>query len=294
MKHPLYLTLALILVLALPSCSGQSEGQTASNRVVTTIAPVASLMRELLGQEVDILVLLPQGATPETYEPTAQDLTALSTSRAYVCMGDLGFERQWLSRIQELAPQLEIANVGDLVLQQDYVHSTEAGQAMDGHHHHAHDPHYWTSIRGLRAITSATTDMALRLELVHPDTLQVRRLALEERITQLSAEVTSALKQAKSTAFVIYHPSLTDFADEQGLTQLVIEQEGKEPSPAQLASLIQEARRLGVKVVFTQKEFGSRLCLSVAEEIGAQVVEIDPLSEDWQDQIRTILEVLSK
>lgn len=296
MKQILSLLSILILALALPSCEAQGSGQSKGKGVATTIAPVASLMAELLGSGTDILVLLPQGATPETYEPTAQDLMALSACRAYVCMGDLGFERQWLSRLSELAPQLEIANVGDLLLQQDcaHSHSTEAGQAMDEHHHHAHDPHYWTSIRGLRAIASATADMALRLELVSPDTLQARRLALEERITQLSAEVDSALSHAQSTAFVIYHPSLTDFADEHGLTQLVIEQEGKEPSSAQLASLIQEARRRGVRVVFTQKEFGTRLCQSVAEEIGAQMVEIDPLSEDWQGQIRAIVTALAR
>lgn len=296
MKRILSLLCALGLALLLPSCGGQGDQAGQGKSVATTIAPVASLMGELLGQETEILVLLPQGATPETYEPTAQDLMALSACRAYVCMGDLGFERQWLARLTELAPQLEIANVGELLLEQDCAHpsGTEAGQGSAEPHHHAHDPHYWTSIRGLRAIATATATMAQGLGLVAPDSLQARSLALEARIAALSAEVSSALAHAPSRAFVIYHPSLTDYADEHGLTQLVIEQEGKEPSPAQLASLIQEARRRGVRVVFTQKEFGTRLCQSVAEEIGARLVEIDPLSSDWQGQIRAITQALTQ
>ena len=93
---------------------------------------------------------------------------------------------------------------------------------------------------------------------------------------------------------MIYHPSLSEFASEWSLEQLVIEEDGKEPSPAHLERIIRRAREAGVKVVFVQKEFESKLVHSIASELGAKTYEINPLDGDWQGELLKIANALSQ
>ena len=94
--------------------------------------------------------------------------------------------------------------------------------------------------------------------------------------------------------FIIYHPALTYFAQAYHLKQLAIETDGKEPSAASMKKLIDEARAQRVRVVFVQREFDRKHAESVAREIGARVVVIDPLSAQWKDEMLKIGQALTK
>ena len=58
--------------------------------------------------------------------------------------------------------------------------------------------------------------------------------------------------------------------------------------------LIDEARAQHVRVVFVQREFDRKHAESVAREIGARVVVIDPLSAQWKDEMLKIGQALTK
>lgn len=93
---------------------------------------------------------------------------------------------------------------------------------------------------------------------------------------------------------MIYHPSLTYFAEEFGLEQLPIEADGKEPSPKQLKELIKTARNENVKVIFVQREFDIKQAETIAKEIGITPVEIAPLSYDWGQEMIHIAKSLAQ
>ena len=65
-----------------------------------------------------------------------------------------------------------------------------------------------------------------------------------------------------------------------------MEREGREPDPKHLADLLREARRDGVRTVFTQREASDAIARTVAAEIGAEVVVLDPLAYDWPESLR--------
>lgn len=274
-----YITVLFLGALFLGGCVGGGSYQSDKFRLAVTIAPTASLVEEIAGDRVEVITLLPQGNTPESYEPTPRDLAALARASAYLYVGDLGFERSWLSRIGELYPELSLISLRGACL-----------HAADEHHH---DPHYWTGIRGIRQMSEQVYEALRGLDPVGDSVYRAGYLALQERIVALEQETRQRLSMAPSRAFVIFHPSLTDFAEEFGLRQLVIEQDGKEPTPMQLQTLIQTARELGVRTVFIQKEFDEKLAKSVAEELGAKQVEINPLGADWGEQLRLITSALS-
>ena len=104
---------------------------------------------------------------------------------------------------------------------------------------------------------------------------------LVDKIERVDRAIRLKLTKDKTRAFLIYHPSLTYFAREYGLTQIPIEEEGREPSATQLQSVIANARDKGVKTLFVQKGFANRNVNIVAKSCGATMTDINPLNYHW-------------
>ena len=277
---------ALLLGIGLLTSSCQ-QGEQRSTRlqIATTIAPAAQVITEIADSLVTVTTLLPQGTNPENYEPTPQAIQALASSAAYFYMGDLGFERSWVERIHTMQPALQLVR-----LDQDLV-----GPA---HHHsgnstHLHDPHYWTSVHGLQSMGKSIYSSLCRIDTMHRAQYDAGYQRFIQRLEHVERTIKEQLSDIPSRAFVIYHPSLSEFAEEYGLKQLVIEQDGKEPTPQHIQALIEEAKKLGVRVVFIQQEFDSKLIESIAKELGARMVVINPLGGSWEEQLLLIARTLS-
>jgi zinc transport system substrate-binding protein len=122
----------------------------------------------------------------------------------------------------------------------------------------------------------------------HTDTFMENYGTFEARLNTLDDEISEQLAGLDQRAFMIFHPVLGYFAQDYQLEQISIEYEGKEPTPAQLKRSIDDARKAGVRVIFIQQEFDAQNARLVAAEIGGEVVEIDPLAEQWYDNMRSI------
>ncbi len=83
---------------------------------------------------------------------------------------------------------------------------------------------------------------------------------------------------------MIYHPNLAYLARDYDLEEVPVEFEGKEPPPSRLKDLIDLARTKKINTIFVQREYDSRNAKAIADEIGAEVVVIDPLSDDWMER----------
>ena len=94
-------------------------------------------------------------------------------------------------------------------------------------------------------------------------------------------------------AFMIYHPALSYFARDYGLHQIPIEAGGKEPSPAHLKALIDTCSSENVHVIFVQPEFDRRNAELIAQQTGTRVVDINPLSYDWETEMLNIAQALN-
>jgi zinc transport system substrate-binding protein len=92
---------------------------------------------------------------------------------------------------------------------------------------------------------------------------------------------------------MVFHPAWGYFADTYGLQQISIEVEGKEPGPRSLARLINNARAQGVKTVFVDGRISHKHANTVADAIGGRVVTIDPLAEDYEQNLRQVARILA-
>ena len=178
----------------------------------------------------------------------------------------------------------------------DLLKSPEEEEEHDHHHHHhpgGVDPHTWSSISGAKVIAKNTLDAFVSLDPENKEYYQANYEQLTKEIGETEKTVSGLLHSLDNKTFIIYHPALTYLANEYGLTQLCIEMDGKEPSPAQLKELVETAREHNAKVVFIQREFDQKNAELIAKETGCRLIPINPLDYDWSKEMIHIAKSLA-
>ncbi len=253
--------------------------------VTVTIEPFRYFVEQIAGNDVNVNVMVPAGSSPETYEPTPQQMVDLSQSVFYFKVGQIGFEKTWMKKLQQNAPNMKVID-------------TSAGIRMLKTQSGNIDPHTWMSIKSADIITS---NIAEALMDKYPEKAEEYKKKLRDfrknKLDKLQNEIDkyqSSIKGEKQKSFVIYHPTLTYFAKENGLKQYAIEEEGREPSITQLKELIQRAKSEDINIIFVQKEFSNRNIQVFIDATHSKAVEINPLSYDWEGQMLLITKEIAQ
>ena len=267
----------LLMVTAgtLFSCSSPKSSSDA--RIITvSIEPLRYFTQQIVGDSYEVVTMVPKGSSPETYEPTARQMTKLSESILYIKVGNLGFERTWMPRLEANAPHTTIVDA-----------SQGIGNNEDD------DPHTWMSTNNALVIARNIYHAVKHIN-AKDSTIYKRRLDSLCNVIKATDEYAMSLtSQAHCKAFVIYHPALTYYASDYGLEQIAVEEHGREPTAADLQRIISTARSKGVKTMFIQKEFANRNVDVIANAIGATKVEINPLGYDWEKEMKHIADAIN-
>jgi len=248
-------------------------------RLTVSIEPLRFFVEAVAGDRFGVTVLVPAGSSPETYDPTPQQMVELGRSRAYFRVGTLGFERTRLEKIRENMPEVLLVNTSEGIA---------LLPATGGD-----DPHTWTSPANARVMARNIRDALCRMDSAGTDYYTRRLQRLEQRIDSVDRLLRTRLHPLRHRTFVIHHPALGYLARDYGLRQLAVEQDGKEPSAARLRQLIAAAQTDSVQTVFVQREHAGRATRQLAAHLGVQVVEINPLAYDWVDHMVNIARALS-
>lgn len=253
--------------------------------VTVTIEPFRYFVEQIAGNDVNVNVMVPAGSSPETYEPTPQQMVDLSQSVFYFKVGQIGFEKTWMKKLQQNAHDMKVID-------------TSAGIRMLKTQSGNIDPHTWMSIKSADIITS---NIAKALMDKYPEKAEEYKKRLRDfrknKLDKLQNEIDkylSTIKGEKLKSFVIYHPTLTYFAKENGQKQYAIEEEGREPSITQLKELIQRAKSEDINIIFVQKEFSNRNIQVFIDATHSKAVEINPLSYDWEGQMLLITKEIAQ
>jgi zinc transport system substrate-binding protein len=113
-------------------------------------------------------------------------------------------------------------------------------------------------------------------------------------LDSLSGEIGATLEKVPVKTILVFHPAWGYFANQFGLVQIPIEIEGKEPTPGELAAIISYARKEHIRVIFVQPQFSMRTAEVIAGEINGTVVAIDPLAENYVENLKQAAEAISR
>jgi zinc transport system substrate-binding protein len=287
--------LLFILVLALSGCKQEKATAPGKAVVSVSISPQQYLIECIAGELVEVNVMVPPGASPATYEPTVTQMAGLTHSELYLMMGYLGFELSWMDKIRSVNPGMEVIDLSRGIMlidgaqkgdDPDRQYDSNRKGALHGNHvHSGTDPHIWMSARNMKKIATTSFEALLTLLPSEKEYLSYNYDRFMLELDTLDRAIGEMLSGEERKSFMIYHPSLGYFARDYGLEQLALELEGKTPSPAHMKRMSDLGKNKGVHTLFIQKEFDQHNASVLAREIGAQLVQIDPLDPEWNKQM---------
>lgn len=286
-------------------------------RVFVSILPQKYFVERIGGEQVTVSVMVGPGKSPATYEPLPKQMAALSGAALYFRIG-VPFENIWMDRVQAANTKMRIIDTREGIalraIEAHHHHDEDERHEENGHEEHKEakgerreeheeeakneghgekDPHIWLNPE-LVKIQAAT--ICKGLVAVDPQNKVFYEKNLQSFLADLDAldkEIAAALKNLPVKKIMVFHPSWGYFADRYGLKQIPIEIEGKEPGPKELAEIIEHAKAEQIKVIFVQTQFSTKTAESVAKAIQGKVITIDPLAENYLENLRRIVKVLT-
>ncbi|MFW5645002.1 MAG: metal ABC transporter solute-binding protein, Zn/Mn family, partial [Bacteroidota bacterium] len=285
----------LLLPLIFSACKTEKNKENVK-LISVSILPQKYFTEQIAGQAYKINVLIPPGASPATYEPSPRQMQELSDSDVYLKIGAIAFEKAWIEKYQGQNSSVQFYDLSEgvgLIQSEKIDHNHHTHDHQSNHRHEGPDPHIWMSPENALIISE---NIYHALSEIYPhDSIKFREgwERLKNTLLEIESLFESKSSQLKGKDFLIYHPALTYLADDYGMNQHVLEFEGKEPPPSYIAKIIHTARKKNINFIFVQKQFSLDNARSLAGEINAEIIPIDPLSEDWPGEMKRILKLLT-
>ncbi len=289
--------LAVIIAGACGGCrrdDPNTERRTpAALEVYVSIPPQKYFAERVGGKHVSVRALLAPGQSPHVFEPTPQVIARAGQADVFFKI-NMPFEAQVVDKLAASTKNLHIVDtsagiqrVAGAVCTDPHHHHDEAGNE----HAHAHDgdeidPHIWMDPTLVKTMAANMRDALAELDPAHAEDYAANYAALAADLDALDADIAAQLAPAKGKAFFVFHPACGYFARRYGLRQVAIEAGGKAPHARQLATLIEEARAAGAKLIFVQPQFDTSNAEVIAKAINGAVAPLDPLAENYLENLR--------
>ena len=275
--------LLLSLAILLPGFA-----MAASLQVVSSAPPVDFLVQQIGAGHVQSTVLIKPGRNPENDEPSPKQMKDVARASLWFRIG-LPFEQRWQPVIRSINPALR-----EIHLAASPAAQPQNPAQQHGHHHNGIDPHIWTDPVKMRAAAVKVHQALVEADPDNAADYDRNMDKLTNQLDQLDDEITTLLAPFHGRAFLVYHPAWGHFAKRYGLRQIAMEREGKPPGPRYLTELADLARKENIHTVFLQKQFDRSNAETLARAIGANIVELDPLSADYLNNMRATARAIAK
>lgn len=182
-----------------------------NNRILyVSIQPLQSLVDSIVGGDFEVEVLVPAGASPETFEPTPRQFVELNEAQLIFNVGLIDFETSLLGKVEQQEKVIDLSRGIDLI-------EGSCSHSSHGHNHtHGVDPHVWTSPKALQKM-AANAFEAIRK--AYPDSVkyETNYNRLQKELQALDARTAEKIARSGIEYFIVYHPALTYYARDYGL-----------------------------------------------------------------------------
>ena len=278
----------IILLFLFSGCQSHTL-QSKKKVLFVSILPLKYFADQLIDGNFEVEVMVPPGASPETYSPTPKQMIHLSEAKAYFSIGYLGFEQVWLENFKATNANLQVypTSAGIEMIKEEQTHT-------DHDHPAGVDPHIWSSPKTAQIMAENMCNGLKKIDPANTAAYDANLKKLKLKISSVDSAITRIFKESSEKRFVVFHPDLGYLARDYGLEQLAIEFEGKIPSPKHLKQVIEAARKAKVKFILIQKEFDAENAEVIAKETGSTILQIDPLDYNWSEQVIDIAQKISK
>jgi zinc transport system substrate-binding protein len=280
-------TFSILLACSFLGCLSHPDDDDGMVLIVT-IPPQEEFVKAIGGDLVDVTVMVPPGESPHTYAPVPSQMKKVARAEAYFKVGS-GVEFE-MNHMDELKAQNGDMSIFDCSAG---IELLEMG-GDDHDHDHGDDPHIWLSPVNARTMVENIYQGLIKLDEDNKDTYEKNRDEYLSKLDTLHGDLVDGFQDHAQELFLVYHPSFGYLAHEYDLEQIAIEEDGKEPGPAGIASMVEQAKGLNITVIYVDPSFDQTRAETIAKELGGKVLTLDPLASDYIDNLRRVADRLEQ
>ena len=253
--------------------------------VAVTVPAQAWLVKQIAGEDVELLTMVPSGHVPESAQPGPRKLSRYQQADIHFTVGDpaFSFETRYISPYREKAESASWISMYDI-----------AGQIAPVHELKGLDPHLWTSPRIMLASANALEQILAGLDPQNADLYRNNLSRLQEAISNLDRKLRVSVGQRSTDKLLVYHPAWGHFCQEYGLQQLAIEKEGKVPGAGSLSTLFTGLENDRINFIISSPGADRRIAAMIAEQFHMNLVMINPMDRDWMRMMLEMNQALEK
>lgn len=237
--------------------------------VAASIPPLCDLIKQVGGERVEVIQLVPNGFNPHTYEPTPRDIQKITQAQAVFLVG-LGFDTAFeklLQGVDEKKPMVLVSEGLEILY----------GEGKQGETFP--DPHVWLSLRNAQKIVDT---IVRHLSIFDPEKsawYEQQASIYKTKLQELDTWFTDTIKKVKNDGFIASHNAWSYLARDYGLSLRGIIEKApeREPTPQELRELIKTMKNEGIRVIFVEPQFNQKIAQVLAQEVGGTIIELDPL-----------------
>lgn len=284
--------------------------------VITTLYPQYDFTRTI-APDAKVELLLPAGTEPHSYEPTPRDIEAIQRADLFIYTG--ANMEPWVEdliadlpqnkildlstsiTLMESTPSHEHSEEDDHSHDEEYSHDHEEeakDESSEDHDHEEFDPHYWLDFTNAVTMVETISAKLAEIDSTNADTYTSNNQTLVSELTQLDENYANTLSQCEENTLIIAgHSAFGYLTERYGLVQESAQgfSPNAEPSSTRVVELIELVNEKGARAVFSEELLSDRLAQTIANETGAQVLQITPagnVSRDDLDANITFIDIM--
>jgi len=246
-------------------------------KVVTSFYPLYFLTSQIGGDKVEVLNITPAGAEPHEYEPTARDMVDIENSNLLVLNG--GGLESWGVNIES---NLSIKNIKIITAGEGLTTNfiEEEGQKRI-------DPHVWLSPILFKQMADKIENGLSEIDPRNASYYKSNANNLKGQLSKLDEEFKKGLTNCQTNNIITSHSAFEYLAQAYNLKQVSITglSTEEEPSSKEMIEIVKFAKDNNVKYIFFESLASPKLSETIAKEVGAKTLVLNPIEGLTEDEI---------
>jgi zinc transport system substrate-binding protein len=264
----------LISFVVFSSDSKQFEKTNESKlQVISSFYPLHEFSQNVGKEKVDAKLLVPVGIEPHDWEPTIKDVQKMQKSDLIIING-IGFEN-WVDKLYEMNYQGVVVDTSIGIIK----NMDEESSIHKESHNESEDPHIWLNPVFAKIQVQNIADAFSDSDPENKQYFQENAANYINELDLLDSKIRNELSGCNHD-FIAFHDAFSYFADEYGLTQHTVissYEPHAEPTAKTLENVINKAKQLNLKIIFTEETADPKTSQVIANEIGGKILVLSPL-----------------
>ena len=273
-------TAIFIAVFFLSSRVPQRDAQNERIHIITSFYPLSHIAKSIGGNIVDVRNLVPAGVEPHDFEPSSRDLVEIGNADALFYNGASleSWIKKWNVGIS-VKPKY-VVNMEESLKKQGAILFVKDGIT---------DPHFWLDPVIMKNEVIVIRDLLIQIDPAHKDLFTENAKRYTSALDLLDEHFRAGLSSCDLNDIIVLHEAFNYLASQYNIKVTSIEgiSPDEEPSPKELARIINLVREKGVRHIFFETVASPKFSELIAREVGGATLVLNPIESLTPDEVQS-------